>query len=120
MLKLVILITSRIDDVHAVGEAWQKAGAPGVTIIESYGLRRLQEKSKSLEILPGMMSLQEILRESDITSVVMLSVVHNAQVDALLAAAETKLGDLDRPDTGVVFVLDVERAIGMRNHNQPH
>ncbi|NWG15434.1 MAG: hypothetical protein HXY41_02250 [Chloroflexi bacterium] len=118
MSKLVILITSRTEDVHAVGEAWQKAGAPGVTIIESYGLRRLQEKSKALEILPGMMSLQEIMRESDITSVFVLSVVHDEQVDALLAATEAVLGDLDQPDTGVAFVLDVERAIGIRHFGQ--
>jgi hypothetical protein len=39
--------------------------APGVTFIESYGLRRLQEKSGSMEVLPGVMSMLEILRQSE-------------------------------------------------------
>ncbi len=115
MQKLVILITSRIEDCHMVGEAWQTAGAPGVTLIESYGLRRLQEASKSLEVLPGAMSLLEILRDNDeIKSVTLLSVVGEQQVDALVRATEDVLGDLHQPNTGVLFVIDVERAVGLR------
>jgi nitrogen regulatory protein PII len=117
--KLVILITSRLDDCHAVGEAWQQAGAPGVTLIESYGLRRMQEMSDSLEVLPGMLSLFEILRENDeIKSVTMLSVVEAPQVDALVQATERILGDLNHPNTGVLFVIDVERAVGVRDHSK--
>lgn len=117
--KLVILITSRLDDCHAVGEAWQQAGAPGVTLIESYGMRRMQEKSKSLEVLPGMLSLLEILRENDeIKSMTMLSVVEAPQVDALIAATERILGDLNAPNAGILVVIDVERSVGVRDHSK--
>ena len=115
MPKLVILITSRVEDCHTVGEAWQAAGAPGVTLIESYGLRRLQEVSQSLEVLPGALSLLEILRDNDeIKSVTMLSVVEENGVEALIRATETVLGDLHQPNTGVLFVIDVERTVGLR------
>ena len=119
MSKLVILITSRIEEGHQIGEAWQKVGAPGVTFVESYGLRRLQEASKSTELLAGMMSMFEILRQQDETSLIVLSIVDDdATVNHLLDATKAVLGDLLSPNTGVAFVIDVERAIGVRDHGK--
>ncbi len=119
MSKLVILITSRIEEGHQIGEAWQKAGAPGVTFIESYGLRRMQEVSKSGELLPGMMSMFEILRQQEETSLIVLSVVDNDDtVNQLLDATKEVLGDLLSPHTGIAFVIDVERTIGVRDHGK--
>jgi nitrogen regulatory protein PII len=119
MSKLVILITSRIEEGHQIGEAWQTAGAPGVTYIESYGLRRLQEVSKSAELLPGMMSMFEILRQQEETSLIVLSVVDNDDtVNKLVSVTQEVLGDLLSPNTGVLFVLDVARAIGVRDHSK--
>jgi nitrogen regulatory protein PII len=115
MSKLVILITSRIEEGHHVGEAWQQAGAPGVTLVGSYGLRRLQETQKSSEVLAGMISLAQIFRETEETSVIILSVVDNdAVVDKLIEVTEHLLGSLMQPNTGVLFVLDVERTVGVR------
>ncbi len=115
MSKLVILITSRIEEGHIIGEAWQQAGAPGVTLVGSHGLRRLQEAQKSSEVLAGMISLAQILRETEETSLIIMSVVDNdAVVDKLIEATQNLLGDLTQPDTGVLFVIDVERTVGVR------
>jgi hypothetical protein len=119
MSKLVILITARVEDGHRVGEAWRDAGAPGVTFVESYGLRRLQQASGSQEVLPGMMSMLEILRQQEETSLIVLSLVEDAGVaDQLLTITETILGDMTLPDAGVAFVIDVARAIGVRDHGK--
>jgi hypothetical protein len=119
MSKLVILITSRLEDGHRVGEAWRDAGAPGVTFVESYGLRQLQKTSGAQEILPGMMSMLEILRQQEETSLIVLSLVEDStDVDHLLKVAESILGDLYAPNAGIVFVLDVARAIGVRDHGK--
>ncbi|NWF69856.1 MAG: hypothetical protein HXY40_12295 [Chloroflexi bacterium] len=118
MSKLVILITSRVEEGHRIGEAWQQAGAPGVTFVESYGLRRLQQAARNAEVLPGMVSLLEILRQDEETSLIVLCVVDDdTLVNKLLAATEAVLGSLMEPNTGVAFVLDVERTIGVRDHS---
>ena len=41
MAKLVVLITGQVEEGHVIGQAWQAAGAPSVTLVEGYGLRRL-------------------------------------------------------------------------------
>lgn len=119
MAKLIVLITARAEEGHLIGEAWQEAGAPGVTFIEGFGLRRVQEKTRGLEVLPGMMSLTEILRQNEHTSLVVLSVLDDDTLaDQLLAVTERILGDLRQPDNGVFFVIDLARALGVFDHHR--
>lgn len=117
MSKLVVLITSHVEKGLEVAEAWQAAGAPGVTLIDSHGLHRLQEKSRDLE-LPVFVSMASVLRQLETTSQVILSVVEDQEVERLIQAASDVLGDLYQPDTGLVFVMDVERVIGLRYHGR--
>jgi nitrogen regulatory protein PII len=115
MAKLVILITGRDDEAHNIGEAWRQAGAPGVTVIEGYGLQQLKEQST--EILPGMMSMFDILRRNDPTSIIMLALIENdGIIDRIEEATQHILGDLRDPNNGIFFVLNVERAVGIRDH----
>lgn len=119
MAKLIVLITARAEEGHLIGEAWQEAGAPGVTFIEGFGLRRVQEKTRGLEVLPGMMSLTEILRQNEHTSLVVLSVLDDDTLaEQLLAVTERILGDLRQPDNGVFFIVDLARALGVFDHHR--
>jgi hypothetical protein len=117
MAKLLILITSHIEKALEVAEAWQRTGAPGVTLIDSHGLRRLQEKSQDLE-LPLFVSMASVLRQLEVTSQIILSVAQDHELDGLIKATEDVLGDLDKPDTGLAFVLDVERVVGLSYHGR--
>jgi hypothetical protein len=37
-------------------------------------------------------------------------------LDKLIDVAQRTVGDLNEPDNGIIFVLDVERVVGLRNH----
>ncbi|MAS35831.1 MAG: hypothetical protein CL610_17610 [Anaerolineaceae bacterium] len=115
MAKLIVIITPLLDEAHQIAEAWQQVGAPGVTFIESYGIRRIQEASQSIEVLPGMMSMMEMLRDRDETSVTLLSLVKKPElVQTLIDTAQDIVGSFEREDNGILFVIDVETAIGLR------
>lgn len=114
MLKLVVLITPMITEVHAISEAWERVGVPGITFIESYGMRRLKEHTSSMEVLPGMMSMFEILRDQERSSLTLFSVVDETLIDRMAEAAQGVLGDLNNHDNGIMFVLDIERAFGLK------
>lgn len=118
MSKMVFLITTRIERGIAVAEAWEAAGSPGVTLIESHGLRRLQEQSRSLEI-NLFVSMASLLRQIEETNQIIFTVVPDDLVDAMIdAACDVLGGDLDQENTGIAFVLPVERVIGMRPINR--
>lgn len=114
MSKMVFLITTHIERGMAVAEAWEDAGAPGVTLIESHGLHRLQEQSRSLEI-NLFVSMASLLRQIEETNQIIFTVVDDDLVDTIIdAACDVLGGDLDQAGTGVAFVIPVERTIGMR------
>jgi nitrogen regulatory protein PII len=120
MSKLVVLITTHIEKGLAVAEAWEAAGAPGVTLIESHGLHRLREQSKELE-LPLIVSMAQLMRQIEETNQTIFTVVDDDLVDVMLDAACQALGarTLEESGVGVAFVIDVERTIGMRPCRRP-
>ena len=112
MAKLVVLITTHVEKTLALAEAWQKAGAPGVTLVPSHGFRTMKERSRKLE-LPHFVNLATILRQVDDTTHMLLSVVDDNLVEALAQATRSVLRDPLTPKTGIGFVIDVDRVFGM-------
>ncbi|MBZ0307283.1 MAG: hypothetical protein K8I82_14550 [Anaerolineae bacterium] len=121
-MKLIILITAQTERGLEVALAWREAGAPGVTIIPSHGLHTLQKKARSggLELPMIITSMADamagLMQASETNSLVILSVMPADTLDKVIEATTRVLGDLTAPHTGVVFVLDVEKAIGVRDH----
>ena len=123
-MKMIILITSDNESGLDVASRWQKAGAPGVTIIKSVGLHSLQEKimrdsiEVPLHIASSMSSLMAyVLREMELTNHVLLSVVPEELVVPLLDEARAVMGDLLEPNHGVAFVVPLDEALGVRLHD---
>lgn len=114
MAKIVILITPLVEEAHTLGEAWQRVGAPGVTFVEGYGIQRLRQASRNIEVLPGMMSMFEMLRNRDENNMIVFSVIpDDATTDRVIEETEKILGSIDLPDNGVMFTIDVDRTFGI-------
>jgi hypothetical protein len=124
-MKLVMLITAQVEKGLDVALSWQEAGAPGVTILRSHGLFSLQKAVQHGDVeLPRMVSsvaaaLAHIIDSVEQNGEILLSVVDPDMVDNLLDATTRILGDLTLPDNGILLVIDVERAIGVRDHSKP-
>lgn len=122
-MKLVILITAQIEDGLDIAQAWQEAGAPGVTIVRSHGLHTLQRELRSGSVeLPRIIvsmgaAMAAILDNVEARNEMILSLVEDGLVEALVAAANQVLGDLTQPNHGILFVVPVDLAIGVRRHD---
>jgi hypothetical protein len=122
-MKLIILITSNIENGLEVANRWQDAGAPGITIIKSVGLYNLQQKIKRgsmevpLHIASSMTSMMAyMLGQMEQTNHVLLSVVPKELIPTMMDEAKAVMGDLLEPDNGVAFVIPLDEAIGVRLH----
>lgn len=122
-MKLVVLITVQIEAGLDIAQAWQDANAPGVTVIRSHGLHSLQEELKSGRVeLPRMVvsmgsAMAAILDSVEERGILFFSVVEDELVDALITAANSVLGDLNEPNNGILFVVPIERTVGVRRHD---
>jgi len=97
---MVLVITTKIERGLEVAEAWEELGAPGVTLIESHGLHRLRERTKTLEI-NLIVSLASVMRQIEETNQIIFSVVEDDLVDPLIDAAGDVLGAVDPDWQGV-------------------
>lgn len=118
MYYMVLLIVDDLNNCPDVLEAWNNAEVPGITVIESTGMGRLR-KDSIRDDLPMMPSLSELFRTREHRHRTIFSVVEGEEkVDQLIRLTEGILGDLDQPDTGVLFVLPVSRVIGFHGAKQ--
>lgn len=114
MHYMVLLIVYDIVASASILEAWEEAGAPGITILESTGLGTIRETAMR-DDLPLMPSLRDLLRSREHHHRTLFTVVEGeAMVDRLSAVTEEVMGDLSNPYSGVLFVLPVSRVVGFR------
>jgi hypothetical protein len=122
-MKLVVLITAQVEAGLDIAQAWQDANASGVTIIRSHGLHTLQQGLTSGQVeLPRVVvsmgaAMAAILDNVEERGVLFFSAVEDDLVDALITAANSVLGDLNEPNSGILFVLPIERTVGVRRHD---
>jgi nitrogen regulatory protein PII len=114
MAYLVVLILPDMEKGAKVLEAWEAAGVSGITVLNSTGLGRLRRRSHRDDI-PLLPSLANFLQSPEHHHQTFLSVVGSEELlDRVLAVTQETLGDMTRPDSGVIFAVPVSHAIGLR------
>ncbi len=118
MSYLVVLVVDNIDNCPAILQAWEEAGIPGVTILQSTGLGRVR-RAGLRDDMPLMPSLSDLLQSEEIHHRLLFSVVEEeSTVDRMIAIVREVIGDLDEAHTGFLFVVPVLRAYGMGKHRK--
>lgn len=115
MNYMVILVVDDPDRCDSVLDAWDAAGARGVTILESTGLARMRKASQrdDMPLIPSMARLLSVREERHRT---LFSVVQGEEmVEKLRVAAQEVLGDLSKPHTGFLFAVPVSHVFGLTN-----
>lgn len=107
---LVLIDLGLLDDII---HAWREAGAPAITILDSVGTREIEDKG-SLDDLPLMPSIKDLLQEDDGPRKTMFSIVENDTVDAIIKATEETLGDLAEEGKGILMVMELAKVVGYR------
>ncbi len=112
MFQMVLLIVAKSDRVPDILDGWEAAGVGGITILESTGLGRVRQAAIRDDI-PLMPSLSRLFQHREVRHRTIFTVVDSDEmVDKLIEITEEKIGDLNSPDNGVMFVLPVARVVG--------
>ena len=113
MYHMILLILDKLEQCPSVLDAWDAAGASGITILESTGLARVR-KTALRDDLPMMPSIDSLLKGREEHHRTLFTVVEGeAQVDRIIEATLAITGNLDEPNSGALFVLPVTRAGGL-------
>jgi nitrogen regulatory protein PII len=118
MAYLVVLVLDDPDRCQDILDAWEAAGAPGVTILDSSGLGRVR-RAGIRDDVPLMPSLSDLLRRQEDHHRTLFSVVKDqSQVEAIAQATQAIIGELDRGHTGLLFAVPVSQVYGLHKKRE--
>lgn len=117
MPNLVVAVLPNLDRCRDVLETWERLGVSGITILESIGLHRLKQARGRRDDMPLLPSLRHLIESEEYHHRTVFVVVEDDfDLEGLLTATEASIGDFNAPDSGLLFVVPVSRAFGLRPH----
>ena len=119
MSYLVVFVLDSPDLCQDVLDAWEGAGAKGITILESTGIGRVRQAGIR-DNIPLMPSLSDLFKSDETHNRTMFSVVDELDAaHALVSAAQDTVGGIDKPNSGLLFVAPLLEVYGMKSENRP-
>jgi len=113
MYHLVVFVLDKPDQCKDVLDAWENAGIRGVTILESSGLGRVRSAGIRDDI-PLMPSLSDLFKHTETHHRSLFTVIKDEeQIQAIVKATQSVVGDLEQPHTGFLFVVPVSHVFGI-------
>ncbi|MFC2063600.1 P-II family nitrogen regulator [Chloroflexota bacterium] len=114
MSYLVVFVLDSPDLCQDVLDAWETAGVKGITILESTGIGRVR-KSGIRDDLSLMPSLSDLFRSTETHNRTLFSIVDDIETaHALVDAIQNTVGDLDEPDSGLLFIVPLVEVYGLK------
>jgi len=111
MAQLLVLVIDEEELADAVLERWERAGVPGVTMIESYGSHHRHDDTR--DDVPFIVSLRTVLYKQEMRTRILFSVIEDEKIVEQAAAVVLQvLPDFAQGHHGIMFTTPVTRMWG--------
>lgn len=112
-MYLILLVIHDPDQLEDLLIAWEEAGVPSATVLFSTGMGRIRKLGGWRDDMPLIPSLRDFYEAPEnLNRTIFATASTEAQVDAVVAATQKVVGDLDKEETGLLLVLPIARAYG--------
>lgn len=113
-MYLVLFVLDDCDKTEELLDAWEKTGVSGVTVLHSTGLGRIRNYGLR-DDLPLMPSLESLLQHEECFNRTLFTVIEDETlIDKIVAVTEQIVGKLDHPNSGLLVVMPVLKAYGVK------
>lgn len=109
-MKLMVIILNKIDALEALLEGLSAVGVGGATIIESSGMAMTLSKLDSSVLSSSIRNLFS----GDEDNRTIISVIKNDQLDTVRRVVYKTVGDLSKPNTGILFTIPLDFVEGTK------
>lgn len=119
-MYFILFVLHDISKMKDLLHAWQEAGVNGATVLFSTGLGRIRQNIGLMEDFPLFPTLSEILdrvENMDLNRTLFSVVESDEIVKNVLYHTQKVVGDLNQPNTGILIVLPVAQAYGLKQYN---
>ena len=109
-MHLLVAVLNSPDDLDTILAGFVELGVRGATTINSEGMGRVL--SHDIPIFAG---LQTLLNRSGPENRTILTVISTDLIDPVISLIQESCGDLEKPATGIIFTVPVDRVVGLAN-----
>jgi nitrogen regulatory protein PII len=114
-MYLILLVLNDPDRLEDLLIAWEEKGIRAATIMFSTGLGRIRQLRGWRDDMPLIPSLRDFYEAPEnMNRTIFTTVKDEVEVDAIVAATQSVLGNLEDQGTGLLLVLPVARAYGVK------
>ncbi|HHV98348.1 MAG TPA: hypothetical protein GXX36_02040 [Clostridiaceae bacterium] len=115
-MQLLIYVLNNEELLDDLLESFLEAGIKGATILESTGMAR-ELASNGNHQIPIFGSLKLMLNEVRPHNRTIFVALEDEQVDTCIGCIKDVVGDLNKPDAGIVLTVPITRIEGIKNNN---
>ena len=108
----IVFVLNDPDKCISILDAWEGAGIRGITFLESSGIGRARQAGLR-DDLPLIPTMNNMFMSAETRHRTLFAVVKDQnQVDAVVEATESIVGELELEGTGFLFVVPVSQVYG--------
>jgi len=111
-MQMLIFVLNNINYLEEIMNEFTKSGIKGATVIDSTGMAKVLNHFSSDEV-PIFGSLKMLMNEKRPFNKTIFTVIKDSQVQTAVGAIERIVGDLSKPDVGIVFTIPVNFVEGI-------
>lgn len=113
-MHALILVLNKVDELEDVLSAMMKAGVKGATIVDSQGMGSAISigENPSLPLIGSLKSMFD--REHPYNKTVFTVIESDELLQDVIDAIRNTIGNLDKPNEGLMFTIPVTNVFGMR------
>jgi len=110
-MKLLVIVTNEREKVGEIFKEFVEIGVGGATAIDTQGMARILY-DKNVDNIPLFGSLKMLIDDKYPFNKTIFVVLDDELVKPAIQAVKRALGDMNKPNVGILFVLPVEYVEG--------
>ncbi|HHS50372.1 MAG TPA: hypothetical protein ENN07_04575 [candidate division Zixibacteria bacterium] len=111
-MHLLVLVLEQNTLLPSILEKLYQVGVTGTTVLNSVGMGRLLAQYGKSSPVGNL--VKEKLRKGNYTNKTLFAVIRSEEIlEKAIDAISEAVGDLDKPDTGILFTIKLDRVIGL-------
>jgi nitrogen regulatory protein PII len=115
-MYLLTLVLNDPDLLEELLQAWSKIGVLGATVLYSTGLGRFRQKQGLRDDMPLFPSLDDFYegpQAQTLSRTIFTVLKDEGTIEKIVDATQGIVGDLNLPESGVLFITPVLKAYGL-------
>jgi nitrogen regulatory protein PII len=111
-MHLLIFVLEQNALLPEILEKLYKVGVTGTTVLNSVGMGRLLVQYGRTSPVGNL--IKEKLRKGNYTNKTLFAVIRSEEIlDKAIETIDEVVGDLEKPDTGILFTIKLDRVVGL-------